>query len=319
MAYNLTKAQIKNFNKTYKTDIDLNKILSEAQEKNSFNAALQSAFREAYKKVVMRDLSNKKNDTLHSKRLLDNFKMLVVDNIIFDTPKSRQGDLSMDMGLKSKEEEFAIMSEVLDSVPSNEVDLIEERYLNGDIRIRDMVRFANDTVLDNRSATIMASYAEALKKVNEGRSFWWRVFHPFRNNAEQRDSKKIEDLIKERGSETMLRGGRSAALNKLSMLDAVKNETREFIVEGKDDLAAQYSNIFNNAPKATHDNDLKYIIKEYDLETGSVHEVYNGLNKNDDQKEPVHIPNMNESFLSENPHDDKIVEPPIKDDFNLNK
>ena len=83
----------------------------------------------------------------------------------------------------------------------NNVDVIASNYLNGNIRIRDMVAFARNIsdfggLGKPENRTILASYSLALKKVNESRGFWWRRRHPFRNSAEAREAKAIDEILK---------------------------------------------------------------------------------------------------------------------------
>lgn len=77
----------------------------------------------------------------------------------------------------------------------------KDLYKNGDLSIRDMREYVKSLeaskMKDEEIATAFQA-AQALREVNEGRSFWWRVFHPFRNNAEKRDAKLIEDTIVEK-------------------------------------------------------------------------------------------------------------------------
>ena len=198
MAYELTKNNIKIFNQTYGTSISFSQIMSEAKRLNSFNSALMVAFHDAYTQGALKDLIKRDGDVLLSHEMFKDFNRLITDTIIKETPKSQRIDLSKNMGIGSRNMAYNMMEAIWKELPQNQVDVVAENYLRGNIRIRDMVAFSKTAAVfgGKRSKTEIASYAAALKKVNEGRSFWWKVFHPFRNHAEQRDAKIIADMIK---------------------------------------------------------------------------------------------------------------------------
>ena len=100
---------------------------------------------------------------------------------------------------------------------------------NGEIRIRDMVEYANSKTmyskLDSSTTTIMASYAEALKNVNATRSFFWKVFHPFRNHAEKRDAKLIQSIVTEINGENAYKAAARRAGDGLRNFSDIKSVT----------------------------------------------------------------------------------------------
>lgn len=109
---------------------------------------------------------------------------------------------------------YKLASTVNESKPSDSYthEYAQTRYLKGELRIRDMMAYRaqleNDKVTSPEKLSTIACYAEALKAVNSERPRWWRIIHPFRNNAEQRDAKIMENFVKnklgEEGYENVL-------------------------------------------------------------------------------------------------------------------
>ena len=89
---------------------------------------------------------------------------------------------------------------VTDKLPRTTAGFARRRYLEGDLRIRDMMgytkeAFANGKEPDLETAKVIASYAMGLKSAHESRSTFWKIIHPFRNNAEKRDYKAMQDML----------------------------------------------------------------------------------------------------------------------------
>jgi hypothetical protein len=123
----------------------------------------------------------------------------ITQNFINETPYSRRANISKNLGCKTSAEVYGMLQNVWDNIPQNQVEAVMENYLNGNIRIRDMVAVAGRFNVDNKhQQNELASYAKALKAVNDTRPLWWRIIHPFRNNAEQREAKNIEAILRDR-------------------------------------------------------------------------------------------------------------------------
>lgn len=89
------------------------------------------------------------------------------------------------------------------SYPDNGSDYIAQKYLNGELRIRDMRARTNSLIDHFKTARAVNTvtlagiwtYADALEKVNKSRPLWWRWLHPFRNSAEKRQAKEIRQFL----------------------------------------------------------------------------------------------------------------------------
>ena len=199
MAYELTKNSINNFNKFYGVNISFSKIQADAKAFNSVTVALRASFIDAYKTVLLKDLIKREGESFRAQNMFEDFRRDIIQNFINETPYRRRSNISKNLGCKTSAEVYGMLQNVWDNMPKNQVDAVIENYLNGNIRIRDMVAVAGRFNTNNKhQQNELASYAKALKAVNDTRPLWWRIIHPFRNNAEQREAKNIEAILRDR-------------------------------------------------------------------------------------------------------------------------
>ena len=197
MAYNLTKLSIESFNKMYGVNVSLSKIQSDAKTLNSVTAALRVSFIDAYKTALMKDLIKKEGESFSAQNMFEDFRQDIIQNFINETPYIRRANISKNLGCKTSDEVYGMLQNVWENIPKNQVEAVMENYLNGNIRIRDMVAVASRFNSGSKhQQNELASYAKALKAVNDTRPLWWRIIHPFRNNAEQREAKNIEAILR---------------------------------------------------------------------------------------------------------------------------
>lgn len=109
-------------------------------------------------------------------------------------------------GGMNEKQRIELVERVLQVAPKNDVALTEQAYMSGQIRLRDMreavndMPFADGGALDRTQIQRIATFMLAIENVNKGRTFWWRVIHPIRNNAEQRDAKELRTLLNSFGN-----------------------------------------------------------------------------------------------------------------------
>ena len=228
MGYSFTKGGIKWLKENYGVEFNLSAYLSQSQ-KTSPNDALIAAFGELYQQVLLKDTLNAKGDRLLSTSFFKDFKDTIIDRLIWELPLNRRDVPNENAGL-TKHELHGVANGFIALLPQNDVEAVMKNYLAGNIRIRDMKNFARNVDkfggLDKpENRKILASYAEALKRVNESRTTGWRWTHWFRNNAEQRDSKFIEDLLKKNCDSLILESEMNQVSSKLSVLDTLQKAT----------------------------------------------------------------------------------------------
>lgn len=307
MAYKLTNETIKDFNERYGVNVSVDKYLAEAK-RTSPNDALKSIFSEAYRKAVINELSRDNLD-FKSQNMFKDFSEMVIDSLIWELPLNKKPTPDKNAGL-SKLGSYNLMEDVWNTLPNNTIDAVVENYKNGGIRIRDMVEYAKRLELENvetSQLTTLASYSEALKKVNESRSFIWKVFHPIRNNAEKRDSKLIENLAKKYTTEIGYTFAVGNAKYELSNITELKDTTIKNVL-GVEDVK-DYN----------PENDREITNEELkNKEIDEWREKYEGKGLEFFKKETVAL-----GYLKENPYENseenpKIEEPAIENP-NVNK
>lgn len=197
MAYGRTKNGIKIIKERYGVEFDLNFYLKQSKE-TSPEDALIGMFGEALQQIYLKDTLDMKGESHKSAEFFKDFNNYVVYNLRDDAPLNRAVAPKRDLGLTLMEQ-YRIIKGIRNVGPKNDIEAVMMNYEKGNIRIRDMVAFAKNIDrhggLTEKNMKILASYSEALKRINESRTTGWRWIHPWRNNAEQRDAKFIENLI----------------------------------------------------------------------------------------------------------------------------
>ena len=198
-----TIERINEFNTKYGVKFNVDEYVSKAS-KTSPNEALKTMFADMYKKALRNHLGKEEVDK-RSAEMFYEFNKNVISSLKAEFNRENKKLYPHKNAGMTKLERYRLMENAWNDIPKNDIDLVADKYKNGEIRIRDMVAYANEkedySKLDRITMTIMASYAEALKNVNASRSFLWKVFHPIRNNAEKRDAKLIQSIVTEKNGE----------------------------------------------------------------------------------------------------------------------
>ena len=191
---------VSTFNTKYKTNFDLDQYMALmptrdpiALYKETFNVMLEQAI-EHMDEIPNFDVAT----------MLDDFQYHTISQLGMYIRNNRDPEVPLSVpsqytGL-TQNKYLEELDKDLDKKSWSKVDEIGERYKNGEIRIRDMVRASKNlnsgTVFQvEENAKNIAAYAAALKRVNDSRPFWWRIIHPIRNNAEQREARNLMNLI----------------------------------------------------------------------------------------------------------------------------
>ena len=198
MAFNLAKNTIKRLNREYGIKLDFDYYLKESK-KVSPDAALIAMFGLAYEEIYLKDTLDFKGDSQKCANFFNDFNNLVY-RIREETPASSSSKPQREMGLKPLEQ-YNIGKSIRAAGPQNDIEAVMMNYEKGNIRIRDMRYFAEHIdefggLTDEKNRTILATYSEALKRYNASRTTASRWLHPWRSNAETRDAKIIENILK---------------------------------------------------------------------------------------------------------------------------
>ena len=87
-------------------------------------------------------------------------------------------------------------------IPDTKLDYIIKRYNDRTLPMSKMREEAKKLIDSNskdptKYSTILG-YSKALEEINSQRPRWWRIIHPFRNNAEQREAKAFKKIVTEK-------------------------------------------------------------------------------------------------------------------------
>lgn len=96
-----------------------------------------------------------------------------------------------------------INDENMTSAMWSQTDYAKERYLKGELPLREMRAYCEqlgrlEGQPSREQLAAIASYAQAIKQVQEDHPWYYKFIHPVRNNAEQRDAKMLADFVKAR-------------------------------------------------------------------------------------------------------------------------
>ena len=89
------------------------------------------------------------------------------------------------------------------NIPNSKEEYITQRYLAGTLPMRALRAHVaqiteNARYADPEKLSTVLGYANALSEINRQRPRWWRIIHPFRNAAEQREAKNFKQAVTSR-------------------------------------------------------------------------------------------------------------------------
>lgn len=177
---------------------DLTYPLDNSADISKENLKYQNALLSIYKECVG-NMMDGKSKTFNPEELAEEFEKLMNGYRKYCTDT---GETAPDVnGGWEGTETMDAMRSTLSSIRPQRVTDATERYLSGELRLRDMranVRnFARNGIsnLSPDSLSDVMVYREAIKNAVANRSIWWKIAHPFKNNAEQKAIKVLDELI----------------------------------------------------------------------------------------------------------------------------
>ena len=212
--YEAYEKRLARFNNRYKVNFSFENYDSQSlKEKNLAtplkgvkgisreNLKYRNAFLNIYKECVG-NMVDKKLNTFKPEELAQEFEKLMTD---YRQYCSENGETAPDVnGGWMGTEHMDAMRDTVNSIRSPRVARESERYLSGELRVRDVRSYVmglagnNGSNISNLSPEELADvmvYREAIKNAVESRPFWWKIIHPFKNNAEQKAVGVLDDLI----------------------------------------------------------------------------------------------------------------------------
>ena len=211
--YEKYESRLKSFNNRYKVNFSFESYDSQSlKEKNLAgplkgvkgvsreNLKYRNAFLNIYKECVG-NMVDKKLNTFKPEELAQEFEKLMTD---YRQYCSENGETAPDVnGGWMGTENMDAMRDTINSIRSPRVARESERYLSGELRVRDVRSYVRGLAENNGSmrnlspeelANVMV-YREAIKNAVESRPLWWKIIHPFKNNAEQKAVGVLNDLV----------------------------------------------------------------------------------------------------------------------------
>lgn len=189
---------VNEFNAKYNQNIDLAQLVSLTDIRK-----WDEIYWETFTPILNSHIDRKLTDgTLPTaQQLLEDYENMVFKPYREECRKQKEFIIPHAYGAE-KDAKSAAMQRLYDALAGKPTGIGElgVAYKDGQMRIRDMVAFASrehEQDEPNRENVKKAlEYAIMLENVNKSRSFLWRFFHPFRNNAEQRDSNLIKVMMR---------------------------------------------------------------------------------------------------------------------------
>lgn len=252
--------------------------------------------------------------------VLDEFEYFLMQPFAHECKQGHDPIAPKPYGGMKDSDKIAIVENIVNSSPKNDVELTEQAYKSGQIRIRDMREYVNgiDFTKHNSNMELSVSVSEmelkriatcmlALENVNKSRSFWWKVFHPIRNNAEKREAGEMKTLLKSFGGNA-LEHAKELANREYGTLTATK--------EGLDNAKAELERR-NNMSETEKFNEYIRSIGGTVYESKAEQKIvitYKNANQKSDEKAPIKVD------LGNNPNNDvsdKVENKEIKQPVNV--
>lgn len=141
--------------------------------------------------------------------VVKNFEEYLMQPFVNECKSAGEKPYPKPYGGMSRMQRIELVEHVLNASPKNDVELTEQAYLKGQIRLRDIRENVNDMPfaigrgVDTHQLKRIGTFMLAIENVNKSRPLWWRIIHPFRNNAEQRDAKEMRTLLNSFGKNAL--------------------------------------------------------------------------------------------------------------------
>ena len=216
MSETLKKAQ-EDFNNIHYCTFDLESFGSRAEglmfldPKKGWKDNYKMFFEEIYKYSLKKAEEGYHNE-FDGVRMLEDFEAKLISPYYEECIENKGFVNHKPYAGMDRAECFEMLEKIHRESPANPIEFYMDEYISGKTSIRAMRRYVSLALGDDDSVTTMdnedfengtemndkvkiAAFVKALENVNKSRSFIWKVFHPFRNNAEQRDAALMKQKL----------------------------------------------------------------------------------------------------------------------------
>ena len=249
--------QVKNFNDYYGVDFDMGSFDAETWTTEP-NKAYKENFMELYQ-TALGNWADGKIKNFSAENMLSEFESIMSSYRNVYTERNQKSGLSPLGGLSAKQMLKDVKSEITDKLPKTKAVFAKQRYMNGQLPIRKMVAYAKEAFANGKEptleqATVIASYAMGLRLAHESRSPISKFFsYIFRGNAEKREYKAMENMLKGMKDKDILKAATQAAGRSHNAFAEIKED-----IDSGIKTASLYSNsAASNADKQKIHIDVK--------------------------------------------------------------
>lgn len=230
-AQNNLNASIDRFNKAYNVMVDIG-VFANAKSTKNANRIFIDTFSSLLEQAIKAENGNQ-NITAASMRVaferdvIEPFRQFSINKASANNVERVKKTLPEVNGGMSPDKWINHCNNIVDGIYWENIDSIANRYKNGPLRIRDMVR-ETDTILSGNGdispddVKKIVGYANALKRANESRSGIWKFFFFVRSNAEQREAESIANKLKGRIGEAAYKSALKSLTDPSGRLERLK-------------------------------------------------------------------------------------------------
>lgn len=246
--WNALEARAKEFNDQYRTSFDYSGFYSKLKTINRLTT--DNAADIVYKGTLGTVLKDAMVAACHSRGsakrgergdvdLMDvvkNFEEYLMQPFVNECKTAGEKPYPKPYGGMTRMQRIELVEHMLNTTPKNDVELTERAYLKGQIRLRDIrenvgdMPFAVGKGVDTHQLQRIGAFMLAIENVNKSRPLWWRIIHPFRNNAEQRDAKELRTVLNSFGGNA-LSVATSLAMKEYKTLEVTKESVKNAKLE----------------------------------------------------------------------------------------
>ena len=201
----------RNFNNKYKVNFSFEQYEAKKLNKKNIEPALKGQknlgkenlrYRNALLNIYRECVQNMKDDKYKSfnpDELAADFEKLMNHYRDYCNKNDKEAP-DVNGGWKGREAMDA-MRATLATIKPEKLKDTTDKYISGELRLRDMranVRNLTANGISNVSEEGLAEimiYRESVQTAVENRSIWWKIIHPFKNNAEQKAVQALDAII----------------------------------------------------------------------------------------------------------------------------
>jgi hypothetical protein len=168
--------------------------------------------------------------------VVKNFEEYLMQPFVNECKTAGEKPYPKPYGGMTRMQRIELVEHMLNTTPKNDVELTERAYLKGQIRLRDIRENVNDMPfavgkgVDTHQLQRIGAFMLAIENVNKSRPLWWRIIHPFRNNAEKRDAKELRTVLNSFGGNA-LSVATSLAMKEYKTLEVTKESVKNAKLE----------------------------------------------------------------------------------------